>query len=64
MMAHKKSHTATEETLSGEKSAAGTIHVSWNGASDVGDLNEYFGKSDSVKKHLDFLNRLSQMLEP
>ena len=61
-MADKKSHIDAAET-SGEKSVASQIHVSWNGASEVGDLNEYFGKNDSVKKHLDFLNRLSQILE-
>ena len=50
----QKSHIET----SGEKSVAGQIHVSWNGA--VGDLNEYFGKNDSVKKHL---NLALQILE-
>jgi hypothetical protein len=63
MIADEKKDAESIERPSEEKSGSPTIQVSWNGASDVGDLNNYFGKSESVKKHLDFLDRLSQMLE-
>jgi hypothetical protein len=63
MLTDEKRDTASAEKPSEEKSSTREIHVSWNGASDVGDLNDYFGKSESVRKHLDFLDRLSRMLE-
>jgi hypothetical protein len=64
MLIDEKRDRVSLERSSGERSATRGIHVSWNGASDVGDLNNYFGKSESVRKHLDFLDRLSRMLEP
>lgn len=62
-MTESKHRPASAETPA-KGDAASTIHVSWNGASEVRDLNEYFGNSDSVSKHLAFLDRLSHLLEP
>lgn len=49
----------TPEAASQEKRDT-AIHVSWNGTSEVRDLETYFRNSPDLQKHLDFLQELRE----
>lgn len=52
-----------EEKSAGPKEAWRTADVGWDGSMTLTDPEGYFGGSEAVQKHLDFLGRHKKRLE-